>query len=75
VLEVVRLPVKIATAIISVPAQLLSLRVDYSSHAKALADQQAAEITSAKTLSKLQKCLNDAEAAGSDGLACLPPAP
>ncbi|ADG11737.1 hypothetical protein B7G68_16905 [Caulobacter segnis] len=75
VLEVVRLPIKIATAIISVPAQILSLRVDYSSKGKALADQQAAEIASAKTLSKLQKCLKDAEAAGADGLACLPPAP
>lgn len=75
VLEVVRLPIKIATAMISVPAQILSLRVDYSSKAKALADQQAAEIASAKTLSKLQKCVKDAAATGADGLNCLPPAP
>lgn len=75
VLEVVRLPIKIATAMISVPAQILSLRVDYSSKAKALADQQAAEIASTKTLSKLQKCLKDAQDAGTDGMSCLPPAP
>jgi hypothetical protein len=75
VLEVVRLPIKVATAMISVPAQILSLRVEYSSKAKALADQQAAEIASTKTLSKLQKCLKDAQDAGTDGMSCLPPAP
>lgn len=75
VLEVVRLPIKIATAILSAPAQILSLRVDYSSKAKALAEQQAAEIASTKTLSKLQKCLKDAQDAGSDGMSCLPTAP
>ncbi len=63
VLEIVRLPVKIATAIISVPAQLLSLRVDYSSKAQSLAEQQAAEIAASKSLSTLQKCLSDAQAA------------
>lgn len=75
VLWFVSIPIKVATAMLSAPAQILSLRVDYSSKAKALAEQQAAEIASTKTLSKLQKCLKDADAAGTDGMSCLPPAP
>jgi hypothetical protein len=71
VLEIVRLPVKVATSIISVPAQLLSVRVDYSSKAKSLADNQQAQIKSAQSMAILQACL---AAAGSDQtaqLACL----
>jgi len=75
VLWALSIPVKVATAMISVPAQILSLRVEYSSKAKALADQQVAEIASTKTLSKLQKCLKDAQDAGTDGMSCLPHAP
>jgi len=72
VLEIVRLPVKVATAIISVPAQLVSLRVDYSSKAKSLADSQASEIAAQKSLAKLRACLAEAKVAGEDGTACLP---
>lgn len=74
VLEIVRLPVKVATAIISVPAQMLSLRVDYDSKAKSLADAQASQIAASTTLAKLRKCLADSQASGADGTACLPAA-
>jgi hypothetical protein len=61
VLEVVRLPVKILTALISVPAQLLSLRVDYSSKAKSLAESQRLEIETAEKLARLRDCVSLAE--------------
>jgi hypothetical protein len=60
VLEVVRLPVKIATAIISVPAQLLSLRVNYSSQDKALLEAQQAQIAAEAKLQAYMLCLSRA---------------
>ena len=66
VLEVVRLPVRIMTAIISVPASLIQLRVNYDSQAKNLADMQAAERASSMRLRMLQACL---DAAGEDNVA------
>jgi hypothetical protein len=74
VLEIVRLPVKVATAIVSVPAQLLSLRIDYGSKEKALAEAQAAEILARRTLSDLRQCFADAKRNGTDGIECLPAA-
>lgn len=73
-LEVVRLPVKVAMAIISVPAQLISLRFDLSSKAKSLAEAQAAEMGAQRSLVKLRNCLADADAEGTPAEACLPAA-
>lgn len=56
-LEVVRLPVKVAQALISVPAQLLQLRVNYSSQAEALAAGQQGEIEARERLLALQTCV------------------
>jgi hypothetical protein len=66
VLEVVRLPVKIATALVSVPAQLLSVKVDYSSKAKSLAEAQQAQIETQLKLQKLKLCLAQADGAAPD---------
>jgi hypothetical protein len=63
VLEIVRLPVRIMTALISVPANLFQLRVNYDTQAKNLADVQAAEMASSLKLRLLQACL---AAAGED---------
>lgn len=71
VLEVVRLPVKIATALISVPAQLLSVKVDYSSKAKSLAEAQQAQIETQLKLQKLKLCLAQAQADGAAPDKCL----
>lgn len=66
VLEVVRLPVRILTAIVSVPANLIQLRVNHDTQAKSLAEIQAAERVAAMKLQILQACLN---AAGDDSTA------
>jgi len=71
-MEVVRLPVKVLTAIVSVPAQLLSLRVDYSTKAQSLADMQRQQIEMENRLRLLRACLAQAEAAGESGQSCLP---
>jgi hypothetical protein len=70
-LEIVRLPVKVLTAVVSVPAQLLSLRVDYSSKEKSLADAQQAEIASADRLRLLKACLKQAETQNTPTSACF----
>lgn len=71
VLEVVRLPVKIATALVSVPAQLLSVKVDYSSKEKALAETQQTQIETQLKLQKLKLCLAKAQADGAAADTCL----
>lgn len=63
VLEIVRLPVKILTAIVSVPAQLLSVKVNYSTQDKALIEGQQAQIKAQQNLNILKACL---KAAGTD---------
>lgn len=63
VLEIVRLPVRILTALISVPATMLQLRVNHDSQAKSLAETQAAEMAASVKLRILQVCL---DAAGED---------
>jgi len=70
-LEVVRLPVRILTAIISVPAQIFSLRVDLSDKTKALAASQQAQISAQEKLTALKACLAIAERDGSGADACL----
>jgi uncharacterized protein YceK len=64
-LEFVRLPVKVAQAIISVPAQLLSLRVDYSSQAEALAASQRSQMKATELTRRYAQCL---AAGGEDAL-------
>lgn len=71
VVEVVRLPVKVLTAIISVPAQILSLRVDYSTKDKSLAESQLTQIKASESLRLLKSCLEDSVAAGESGVVCL----
>lgn len=71
-LEVVRLPLKVLTAVIEVPAQLLSLKVDYSTKDQAMVDAQANEIIVRQRLAGLKACLDVAERDGTDPGACLP---
>jgi hypothetical protein len=68
VLEIVRLPVKVLMALISVPAQILSLKVDVSSKEKSLADAQKAEMEAAERLRALKACV-EASAKQSDASA------
>lgn len=71
VLEVVRLPVKVLRAVVSVPTDLLKLRVDYSTQDKALAEAQKAQIASDQALKALKLCLDTAAATAASGAACL----
>lgn len=71
VLEVVRLPVKIATALLSAPAQLLSVKVDYSSKAKSLAESQQAQMETQLKLQKLKLCVAQARTDGAPLDKCL----
>ena len=70
-LEVVRLPVRILSAIVSVPAQILSLRVDVSDKEKALAATQQAQIEAQAKLAKLKACVTTAEQAGTSAEICF----
>jgi len=72
VLEVVRLPIKLLKAVISVPAEILSLRVNLSDKDKALAAAQQAQIASQEKLAALQACIGAAKTAGTSVDACLP---
>jgi|GEM_PF-2170120 len=58
-LEVVRLPVKILKSVVSIPAEILSIKVDYSSDANQLAKNQALFLQQEKINSAYLKCLND----------------
>ena len=60
VLEVVRLPVKIATAIISVPAQILSLKIDYSTKDRSLLEAQRLQMQARENWRQLNECLQAA---------------
>lgn len=72
VLEVVRLPIKLLKAVISVPAEILSLKVNLSDKDKALAVSQQAQIASQEKLAALKACISAAETAGTSVEACLP---
>lgn len=71
VLEVVRLPVRVLTAIISIPAQILSLRVDYSSKEESLAAYQRKEMERDARNAELVACIRKAEAEGDLASACF----
>ncbi|MFC3711181.1 hypothetical protein ACFOMD_01270 [Sphingoaurantiacus capsulatus] len=71
VLEVVRLPVRILKAIISVPAEIFRLRIDLSDQQKGLAASQQAQIAAQAELAEIQACV---ETAGNDkdaAMACF----
>lgn len=70
-LEAVRLPVKVAKQILSVPTELLQLKVDLSSKEKAIAEVQAAQIATETKLRLLQECLATEIRDGNDGGACI----
>ena len=63
ILEVVRLPVKILKSVVSVPAEIIKLRIDLSDQQKGLAASQQAQIAAQAKLAKIQACV---EAAGAD---------
>lgn len=72
-LSLAGLPVAVAKALLSVPAELITLKVDYSSAEEALAAQQVSLIGQQTQNNALLTCLT---AAGSDNdaaLACIPP--
>ncbi|WP_397422750.1 hypothetical protein [Phenylobacterium sp.] len=70
-LEIVRLPVKIATAVISVPAQLISLKVDYSTKDKSLIEAQRQQIKALDNWRRLQDCRTAAGADNEAVAACF----
>lgn len=71
VLEVVRLPVRALKVLVSVPAELIKLRVDYVSQEQSLAGAYAKQLEAAETLRKLRECVDAAEAAGADSTTCF----
>jgi hypothetical protein len=70
-LEVVRLPVKILTAVLSAPAQIISLRVNLSDKDKALAESQQAEIAAQTKLTALRTCIEVAEREERSATSCF----
>lgn len=70
-LEVVRLPVRVLTSIISVPAQILSLRVNVSDKDKALAVSQQGQIAARLKLEALKSCIEKATRDASNPDICL----
>ena len=72
VLEIVRLPVSILKAVVSVPAEIVKLRVELSDQQKGLAASQQAQLSAQAKLAVIQSCV---ETAGDDkeaALACFP---
>ena len=60
-LEVVRLPVKILRSVVSVPAELFQLRVNYSNEAANLQDAYARQLQTQQSLVELQTCIREVE--------------
>lgn len=60
VLEIVRLPVKILKSIVSVPGELIKLRIDLSDKEKGLAQAQEAEMAAQAKLRLIQTCVKSA---------------
>ncbi|QJU57000.1 hypothetical protein HL653_03645 [Sphingomonas sp. AP4-R1] len=71
VLEVVRLPVKILKAVVSVPAELIKLRIDLSDQQKGLAASQEAQIGAQAKLAKIQACVDATGGDKEKALACF----
>lgn len=70
-LEIVRLPVKVLTALVSVPAQLLSVQVDISSRERTLLENQRLQIEQQQRLVILRECIAAAERNETSPLACI----
>lgn len=71
VLEVVRLPVRVLSALISVPAQIFSLKVNVSDEQKALAASQRSQIEAQTQLEVLKKCLETKQREDADTSSCF----
>ncbi|WP_394647839.1 hypothetical protein [uncultured Sphingomonas sp.] len=71
VLEVVRLPVKILKALVSVPAEIIKLRIDLSDQEKGLAASQQAQIAANARLAAIQACMKSAGADQEKQMACF----
>ncbi len=67
-LEAVRLPVRMIKAFISIPADILQLKIDLSTKDKSLAEMQAAQIKANEALIKLQTCISQVEKLNNDAL-------
>lgn len=70
-LEIVRLPVSILREIISVPAELFSLKVDYSTNATNLAEQQRLQMQQENWRRETEACVDRAVLAGTSAQACF----
>jgi hypothetical protein len=71
-LEFVRLPVRILKQLVSVPAELIKLRVDYSSQQAALTEAYARQFADSEKFRLLKKCVSTAETNNTDPSACFP---
>ncbi|MGQ7828944.1 hypothetical protein [Altererythrobacter sp. Z27] len=71
VLEVVRLPVRIAKSIVSVPAEIFQLRVNLSDQQKGLAESQKAQIEAQARLLEIKTCVTTAGEDNTAALACF----
>jgi len=70
-LEIVRLPVKVLTALVSVPAQLLSVQVDISSRERTLIENQRLQMEQQQRLEILRECIAAAERNETSSLPCI----
>ena len=73
-LEIVRLPVKILRSIVSIPADLIKMRIDLSSSEATLAEKQVAQIEAQAALQLVQECITTARILDIDPLECFPEA-
>lgn len=71
VLEVVRLPVRIAKSIVSIPAEIFQLRVNLSDQQKGLAETQKAQIEAQARLLEIKTCVTTAGDDSTAALACF----
>lgn len=71
VLEIVRLPVRVLTAIMTVPGQIISLRVNQDTSERNLAESQRQQMQTAARMRELQACIQRAEAEDVSSLPCF----
>lgn len=69
-LEVVRLPVRLLKAFVSVPADLIKLRVNLDTEQKNLFEAQQAQIKAEESLRELQDCIEQLEKTGTASAEC-----
>ena len=67
VATVASIPVDVAKAIVSVPAEILQLRVNYDNQAAALINARASELQAQLALVEAQRALEAARARGAPG--------